>query len=391
MKYLITLSALCVVLLTLSFPGEAGALSRKYPVHGAIAGIEVKTLVDSPVARDLIHNPDAGLPDQDPRARPDCRSTGSLPDADSLRRISREYSLDTATTLLLRCMEQVPHIRYAQQLFLSELAGRRRGDESQEEFVSARARDYIILVVPGWGYKTSADQTGADLAEPREIMSSLGFETHLVNVEDNGSVESGAGMLVEAINEHSHGGKRIILVSASSGGPTVAAALRDPATSSNPHLAGWLNICGVLKGSPVIDTFMPWPKSLLLRAIAFFEGWKYRDLLSLSATHSKPRYEGFVPPGHLTVVNYIGIPFSGQVSEMGVTFYNLLKTEGPNDGLTLILDALAPGYTIMAVGSDHFVNNDPEINLKTAALVPVLLRLIEGNEIISADSADRPF
>lgn len=27
-----------------------------------------------------------------------------------------------------------------------------------------------------------------------------------------------------------------------------------------------------------------------------------------------PRYEGFVPPAQLTVLNYIGIPFSGQVS-----------------------------------------------------------------------------
>jgi hypothetical protein len=388
MKYLITLGALCVVLLTLSFPGGADALTRQYPVHGAIGGVEVKTLVDSPVARDLIQNPDAGLPYG---MHWDCRSTGSLPDAASLRRISREYSVDTATTLLLRCMEQVPHIRYAQQLFLSELASRRMGDASQEEFMSARAQDYIILVVPGWGYKTSADETGADLAEPRKIMTSLGFETHLVNVEDNGSVESGAARLVEAITEHSDGGKRIILVSASSGGPTVAAALRDTTISSNPQLAGWLNICGVLNGSPVIDTFMPWPRSILLRAVAFFEGWKYRDLLSLSVTHSKPRYESFAPPRHLTVVNYIGIPLSGQVSEMGATFYNLLKKEGPNDGLTLILDALAPGYTIMAIGNDHFVNSDPEINLKTAALVPVLLRLIEGNEIIPGDSANRYF
>mgnify|MGYP001821655393 CR=1 FL=1 len=376
MKYLITLGALCVTLLTLSFAGGAGALSGQYAAHGTIGGVEVKTLVDSPLARDLIHNPDAVLPGVAPE-QPDCRAGGKLPDADSLRQISREYSVDTATTLLLRCLEQVPQIRHAQQLFLSELARQRRDDASQRAFVSARAQDYIILVVPGRCYKTTAQQTGADLAEPGEIMSRLGFETHLVNVEDNGSVENGAARLVQSIHDHSRTGKKIILVSASSGGPTVAAALRDPAVSGNPRLAGWLNICGVLKGSPVIDTFMPWPRSLLLRAIAFVEGWKYHDLLSLSASHSKPRYAGFVPPGHLTVVNYIGIPFSGQVSDMGETFYNLLKAEGPNDGLTLILDALAPGYTIMAIGNDHFVNNDPEINLKTAALVPVLLRLIE--------------
>ena len=112
--------------------------------------------------------------------------------------------------------------------------------------------------------------------------------------------------------------------------------------------------------------------------MALFEGWRYTDLLSLSRAHSKPRYDRFVAPAQLTIVNYIGIPFSGQVSALGQGFYSMLKERGPNDGLTLIPDALAPGYTIMAVGMDHFVNNDPEIDIKTAALVPVLLKLIEG-------------
>jgi hypothetical protein len=45
----------------------------------------------------------------------------------------------------------------------------------------------------------------------------------------------------------------------------------------------------------------------------------------------------------------------------------------------------------MAAGTDHFVNNDPESGLKTAALVPVLLRLIEGGGENSGDWADRSF
>ena len=179
------------------------------------------------------------------------------------------------------------------------------------------------------------------------------------------------------MDRYLHSGKKIILVSASSGGPTVALALNDPTIAHNPQLVGWLNICGVLRGTPVIDTFLPWPKSLLLQAAAWYEGWNYADLLSLSRAHSKPRYDRFNPPAQLTIVNYIGIPFSGQVSELGQEFYSMLKAQGPNDGLTLIPDALAPGYTIMAVGMDHFVNNDPEINIKTAALIPVMLKLIE--------------
>jgi hypothetical protein len=235
-----------------------------------------------------------------------------------------------------------------------------------------------VLIVPGWGYQTNAGETGSDLATPRQIIAGLGFENHLVAVEDTGSVEGGAKIIVAAVEKYLHSGKKIILVSASSGGPTVALALHDPAIANNPLLVGWLNICGVLRGTPVIDNFLSWPKSLLLYAVALYEGWNYADLLSLSRAHSKPRYESFIPPAQLTIVNYIGIPFSGQVSELGQEFYSMLKTQGPNDGLTLIPDAMAPGYTIMAVGMDHFVNNDPEIEIKTAALVPVLLKLIEG-------------
>jgi hypothetical protein len=66
------------------------------------------------------------------------------------------------------------------------------------------------------------------------------------------------------VDRYLHSGKKIILVSASSGGPTVALALNDPTIAHNPQLVGWLNICGVLRGTPVIDTFLPWPKSLLL-------------------------------------------------------------------------------------------------------------------------------
>jgi hypothetical protein len=378
MKYAITLSCVCFLLLALSFPKVADALAKTHSVHAIVAGIEVNTRVDSAVASQLINNNVPGTVPADLRTRLSCRSIHELPSAQELQDITGEYSTDTATALLIQCLSTVPRIQQSQQLFLSELALRRKADPEQATFLAAKAHEYIVLIVPGWGYQSNADVTGADLATPREIISSLGFENHLVEVEDTGSVEGGAKIIVAAVEKYLSSGKKIILVSASSGGPIVALALNDPSVATHPQLVGWLNICGVLRGTPVIDNFLPWPKSLLLHAVALYEGWNYADLLSLSRAHSKPRYESFIPPAQLTIVNYIGIPFSGQVSELGREFYSMLKTQGPNDGLTLIPDALAPGYTIMAVGMDHFVNNDPEIDIKTAALVPVLLKLIEG-------------
>lgn len=381
MKYAITLSSVCFLLFAPGIPKVAQALAKTHSVQAIVAGIEVNTLVDSAVVSQLLNDNGQYLPaavSADLSRRLSCRSIDELPSVQSLQDITRDYSTDTATALLIQCLSTLPSIQTSQQLFLSELAQRRKDDPEQAAFLARKANEYLVLIVPGWGYLTNASQTGSDLARPRQIIAGLGFENHLVAVEDTGSVESGAKIIVAAVQKYLRSGKKIILVSASSGGPTVSLALNDPTIASNPRLVGWLNICGVLRGTPVIDTFLPWPKSLFLHTVAWYEGWKYADLVSLSRTRSKPRYEGFIPPAQLTIVNYVGIPFSGQVSDMGQGFYGMLKAQGPNDGLTLIPDALAPGYTIMAVGMDHFINNDPEIDIKTAALVPVLLKLIEG-------------
>ncbi|MDX1736306.1 MAG: hypothetical protein R3228_18155, partial [Halioglobus sp.] len=192
------------------------------------------------------------------------------------------------------------------------------------------------------------------------------------------------------LRHHLAGEKRVILASASSGGPAISLALMQPDIAGSNKLAGWINICGVLHGSPVIDRFLPWPRSLVLRTLALFEGWSLPELLSFSRARSQQRFARFSAPPQTVILNYIGIPFSGQVSDEGKFFYRLLRREGPNDGLTLVTDALAPGYTIMALGSDHFIREDPDIDLKTAALLPVMLQLIEEPPTTRAsDSAAR--
>ena len=192
-----------------------------------------------------------------------------------------------------------------------------------------------------------------------------------------GSVEHNAAVVADNLRRHLRNGKNVILASASSGGPAVAMAIGEAGIADHPRLRGWINICGVLNGSPVIDEFGRWPKSLLPRLLALFEGWTYADLQSMGRARSGLRMASFSAPPQLTILNYIGVPFRDQVSATGRLMFRLIDHLGPNDGLTLISDAMAPGYTILALGSDHFIAEDPQIDVKTAALLPVLLRLIE--------------
>jgi len=74
----------------------------------------------------------------------------------------------------------------------------------------------------------------------------------------------------------------------------------------------------------------------------------------------------------ILVVNYLGVPLSGQLSQHSRDKYPLLRSSGPTDGLTLLADVLAPSsLTIVALGSDHFFAED------LRALMKLRLALLE--------------
>ena len=344
------------------------AKSASYPLKGVMAGVRVDTQVDSPLVQSLF----------DESQRDDssilCPSGDAVPSADYVLSLTKDYSPDVATLVLIQCLARTSAVQKSQSVFLAELAAlQREGSVQQLVAFELLAQEYLVLFVPGWSYQSNGHLTGADLRIPRQIVSEAGFENYLVPISESGSVSQSAAILSTEIAQHKH--KNIIIVSASSAGPAVALALGAKGAQFD-HVAAWLNIGGVLRGAPIIDYFQHWTKSWILKVACLVEGWEYSDLKSLSVAESKPRFSGLTLPPHITVVNYIGIPFSGDITPFAENFYPILKKQGPNDGLSLITDALAPGYTIMAIGSDHFVREDPEIDAKTAALLPTVFKLM---------------
>jgi hypothetical protein len=94
---------------------------------------------------------------------------------------------------------------------------------------------------------------------------------------------------------------------------------------------------------------------------------------------SRKRFERLRVDENILIVNYLGIPLSGQLSRYSRDKYPLLRPEGPNDGLTLLTDAIAPNsLTVVALGSDHFFAEDPDIDDKTVALMTLVIALLES-------------
>jgi hypothetical protein len=100
----------------------------------------------------------------------------------------------------------------------------------------------------------------------------------------------------------------------------------------------------------------------------------------MTTKRSRARFNLFNVPEHILVVNYIGIPLSGDITKRARDGYLVLRSEGPNDGLTLITDEIAPGsITIAELGLDHYFLY-PEIDLKTVAMTQTIINYLESQK-----------
>ena len=101
----------------------------------------------------------------------------------------------------------------------------------------------------------------------------------------------------------------------------------------------------------------------------------------MSAAQSRARARSLDLPLELLVINYLGLSLTGSLSSLSTNKYPLIADQGPNDGLTPLVDIIAPGsMTLVAVDSDHYFAEDPQINIKTIAMVKTVLELMRRRQ-----------
>lgn len=364
----------CVILAYLFL--TSCSYAPRVPAAGDLFGQHVRTTVDSEVARYYLENYLQGEDENhalsgriDALHREYVRSP---PSREDLSALSRVFSVDFAALFLAHRLLTDECNRALNQSFASYLqfeAGVNPGIVSS----------YVVLFVPGWDYARNGHVTGADFAKPRELVSRFGLENHLVELPPTGSVERNATVLASEIARRSRSGKKIILASASSAGPAVQLVLGEMLSERDQHsVKAWLNLGGILQGSPLVDYLeaRPW----LFSPIVWLKGWEKEAIRSMSTSRSRSRFARLDMGSGILVVNYLGIPLSGQLSRFSRDNYPILSSDGPNDGLTLLADAIAPNsLTIVAVGSDHFFAEDPQIDEKTVALMKLMLAYVESD------------
>jgi len=357
------------------------------PASGVVHGQQVETHVDSELAAYYLEHFDDWRRSDSEEARqlaqlPPC-SDASL-ERESLRQIALQTSVDVAGLYSAGCLMD---------------ANRDLGSEFQRVFSELKSdpapgaslghvAGFAIVVVPGWDYVESGEITGGDFARQLRQFGELGIANYRIEINQNGGVEENAAFIRHEVVRISRSHENIVLVSASSGSPAVAHALGDRETHAElANVRAWLNIGGILGGMRLIDSYSGGVGRLVLRAFSWFEGWDIEDVDSMSAARSLERLARMELPEGLVIINYIGIPFSGDISERVSFFYSRLRELGPNDGLTLVTDPILPGtHTLVALGQDHFFADDPELETRTVALASVVATLV-GRERRAASNA----
>jgi hypothetical protein len=304
-------------------------------------------------------------------------------DTKDFQALAAASSRDLATLHLIKRLSELPENARMQAAYWRAIEGLRTltGDNvASLGSCKIEAEQPHFLFVPGWLYSTNAG-TGADFVGPRLLLEALGFETQLIATQENGSIEVNAQIVADYIRRVAQSTDPIVLVSTSKSGPETAHALGYLLrVEESAAVRAWVNVGGLLKGSPLADWGSEWPNSLLVGLYFAFKGLDISEsLASMTSQRSLKRWQEQTIPDHISVVNFVAVPLSGDITAGAEFGYARANHAGPTDGLTAIVDELAHGgATVIEVGLDHYYK-DPEIHLKTVALALTVIREVIGS------------
>lgn len=289
-------------------------------------------------------------------------------DGETLASLTRERGVDVATAFLLDRLRRSPD-HGALMREIESLPPAREG--------LPRLRGNL-LVVPAALHR-SAPSVGGDGALIREVGARLGLSTVTVPLPNAGTLDENARLVAASVFEAGPG--PLVLASMSKGGADVRRALE-----ARPDLASrlsvWLNVCGIVRGTPLADDLLEarGVASLVARGVLRKAGVRRRVLSELSVRAGAPLAAPFRAPEGLLVVNVIACPLSSHLTGATAARHERLAGLGPNDGSTLLLDALVtPGLVAPVLGADHYFRLPG-----TSGLLYRLFRWLHGRGVLPA-------
>jgi hypothetical protein len=264
--------------------------------------------------------------------------------------LSKQHGVDVATTVfyeqIRRSPEHGPFIREVESIETDPRAPLPR--------IPGK-----LLVAPAAFWK-EYPEFGGDGRLVRRVAEQFGLESRLAPVPSTASVTRAAEVLVEELQRYGDG--EVVLASLSKGGADVRVAMqRWPGIARKVRI--WLQVGGLLHGSPVVNGLLTsswWRRGLVRGYLAYTRADPQfmRELAWGGATLLSQRTSA--PPG-VEVISIVGFPLACHLRGAVARRHQRTADLGPNDGSTLLRDAIVDGGLVYPVwGADHYMHV-PEI------------------------------
>jgi hypothetical protein len=290
-------------------------------------------------------------------ARQTLANLDAQPGPDDIRRIGERTSPDLAARVFFESVRQSDQAVFCDAID-SYPANRVR--------FSAPLR---LAIVPGMFYREHPE-VGADGRLAKSIGEKFGFDVRIVPTDSAGGVTRNSRILAEQLDFDAD--KPVWLVSLSKGSSEVRHYLQN--YTINPAIAGWLNIAGIAKGSPLADRKLSnGLKRGLNRMLCKVLQIDFAALTEMRTDH--PFWQNDRWPEKIEMIHVAPVPLSSHIQPGLRARYHEMKDAGPNDGFVPVTDVTSlPGKIYPLWGSDHFMRS-PDVS----ALIYRLFNYIADN------------
>jgi hypothetical protein len=265
-----------------------------------------------------------------------------------LRAIAAAEGTDFATALLFdRIVRSAEHGTFI-----------RRVNALADDGDTATAANTLLAIAPGAFY-VEFPHTGADGRLLREEAARMGMRSELVPLRSFGRLADNARILTDWLSARPSD-ERIILVSLSKGGSDVKTALAGPAAGRVfRNVAVWINLSGLLRGTPLADwVFRNQLRTLWFRLLLWWRGYDFAVIRELSYGPGTPLAGDLRLPRHLRAMHVVGFPLERHLTNaLARRCSRRVKSLGPNDGAGIVLADVAriAGSVYPVWGADHYL------------------------------------
>jgi hypothetical protein len=268
-------------------------------------------------------------------------------DGSLLCEIARANGVDFATVLLYQAIcNSAAHGPFV-----------RRMEELLTEAAADVALDAALAIAPGAFYREHPE-TGADGQSLCRMAASLGCRTYVIPLQSLGTCAVNGRIICDWLRNSTE--ENIILCSLSKGGADVKRALAEPdAAEAFRKVAAWLDVGGIMSGSPMATWVLkrPW-LAMIYRMLFWWRGQDFRFVEDIARRTGSSLDFPLVAPPHIRIIHVLGFPLARHIRRRQTRrWHRRLACHGPNDGATILADACGlPGLIFPVWGADHYLD-----------------------------------